>query len=183
MLGAPDDTEVLVAEMGARRVGDVKLLSGIARPDVVVVTNVGVAHMEIFGSWASIVEASAEPVDALDPGGVAILNADDPVAAGYADRAPGRVVTFGTRADADVRAEGVSLDPDGRASFRLVADGRDVGVRSRCPVNTWCRTRSPPPRWGASSASARGRAAARWATPPSPAGGWRRSRRPRACGS
>jgi UDP-N-acetylmuramoyl-tripeptide--D-alanyl-D-alanine ligase len=52
ILGAPPDTEVLVAEMGARRLGDVKLLSGIARPDVVVVTNVGVAHLEIFGSWA-----------------------------------------------------------------------------------------------------------------------------------
>ena len=63
LLGAPPDTEVLVAEMGARRLGDVKLLSGIARPDVVVVTNVGVAHMEVFGSWASIVEASAEPIE------------------------------------------------------------------------------------------------------------------------
>ena len=54
-----------------------------------VVTNVGVAHMEIFGSWASIVEASAEPADALDPGGVAILNADDPVARGSPNARPG----------------------------------------------------------------------------------------------
>ena len=121
ILGAPADTEVLVAEMGARRLGDVKVLSGIARPDVVVVTNVGVAHMEVFGSWASIVEASAEPIDALASSGVAVLNADDPVAIGYAGRAPGRVVTFGTRADADVRGEDVELDRDGRATFRLVA--------------------------------------------------------------
>jgi len=133
ILGAPEDTEVLVVEMGARRAGDVKLLAGIARPDVVVVTNVGVAHMEIFGSWASIVDASAEPVDALDADGVAILNADDAVAASFVGRAPGKVVTFGTRSEADVRAEGVSLGDDGRASFRLVADGGAADVTLAVP--------------------------------------------------
>ena len=133
LLGAPPDTEVLVAEMGARRLGDVKLLSGIARPDVVVVTNVGVAHMEVFGSWTSIVEASAEPIDALGPDGLAILNADDPVVIAYGDRCPGRVVTFGTRAHVDVRADDVSLGPDGRASFRLAADGGEVRVTLAVP--------------------------------------------------
>jgi len=133
VLGAPPDTQVLVAEMGARRLGDVKLLSGIARPDVVVVTNVGVAHMEIFGSWASIVEASAEPVDALGSDGVAILNADDPVVIGYAERSAGKVVTFGTRAAADVRADDISLDPDGRAAFRVTADGEDARVALAVP--------------------------------------------------
>jgi UDP-N-acetylmuramoyl-tripeptide--D-alanyl-D-alanine ligase len=127
LLGAPPDTQVLVAEMGARRLGDVKLLSGIARPDIVVVTNVGVAHMEIFGSWASIVEASAEPVDALGTDGVAVLNADDPVAIGYADRSAGTVLTFGTRSAADVRADDVSLDPAGHASFRVST--RDAEAR------------------------------------------------------
>ena len=133
LLGAPSDTQVLVAEMGARRLGDVKLLSGIARPDIVVVTNVGVAHMEIFGSWASIVEASAEPVEALGPDGLAILNADDPVVVAYADRCLGSVVTFGSGAHADVRAEQVSLGPDGRAVFRLAADGANAEVRLAVP--------------------------------------------------
>ncbi|HET9672413.1 MAG TPA: Mur ligase family protein, partial [Actinomycetota bacterium] len=109
LLGAPEGTEAVVAEMGARRLGDVKLLCGIARPDVVVVTNVGVAHIELFGSWASIVEACAEPVEAIDPDGVAILNADDGVAAGYAGRCAGRVTTFGTDEGADVRADEVRL--------------------------------------------------------------------------
>ena len=133
LLGAPPDTEVLVAEMGARRLGDVKLLSGIARPDVVVVTNVGVAHMEVFGSWASIVEASAEPIDALGPDGLAILNADDPVVIGYGDRCPGRVVTFGIRAHVDVRAQDVSLGPDGRATFRLTTDEDEVRITLAVP--------------------------------------------------
>jgi UDP-N-acetylmuramoyl-tripeptide--D-alanyl-D-alanine ligase len=133
LLGAPPETEVLVAEMGARRLGDVKLLSGVARPDVVVVTNVGLAHIEVFGSWASIVEASAEPIDALGPEGLAILNADDPIVIAYGDRCPGRVLTFGTRAHVDVRAEHVSLGPDGRASFRLVTQGSEVPVTLAVP--------------------------------------------------
>ena len=134
LLDAPPDAEVIVAEMGARRLGDVKLLCGVARPDVVVVTNVGVAHIEIFGSWASIVEASAEPVEALDDRGTAILNADDAVVVAYAERCAGAVMTFGSVApDADVRARDVRLGPDGAASFRLIADGGSADVSLRVP--------------------------------------------------
>jgi UDP-N-acetylmuramoyl-tripeptide--D-alanyl-D-alanine ligase len=120
ILGAPEGTEVIVAEIGARHVGDAALLCEIARPNIVVVTNVGVAHIEIFGSWQRIVEASAEPVDAMDPDGVSVLNADDPVVAGYATSSRARVVTFGLGPSAQVRAEEVALAPDGCASFALV---------------------------------------------------------------
>jgi UDP-N-acetylmuramoyl-tripeptide--D-alanyl-D-alanine ligase len=133
LLGAPPDTEVIVAELGARRAGDVALLCTIARPDIAVVTNVGVAHMEVFGSWATIVSASAEPIDALADDGVAVLNADDPVAAGYADRTRAKVVTFGRSPTADVRAEGVALDGDARASFDLVGGGGRARVRLAVP--------------------------------------------------
>jgi UDP-N-acetylmuramoyl-tripeptide--D-alanyl-D-alanine ligase len=120
LLGAPPDTEVIVAELGARHAGDVAMLCEVARPQVVVVTNVGKAHMEIFGSWDVIVEASAEPVESLEEDGTAVLAADDPVVAGFADRARGKVVTFGRARHADVRAEEVVLEGDGRASFDLV---------------------------------------------------------------
>jgi UDP-N-acetylmuramoyl-tripeptide--D-alanyl-D-alanine ligase len=128
LLTAPADTEVVVAEMGARRKGDVTLLCEIARPDVVVVTNVGVAHLEVYGSWEAIVEASAEPIDALGPEGVGVLNADDQVVAGYAARSDGRVVTFGMSASADVRADGVWLDAEGFAAFDVAADGAQAHV-------------------------------------------------------
>ncbi len=119
LLGAPGDAEVIVAEMGARRVGDVAMLCDIARPEVAVVTNVGVAHMEIFGSWDRIVRASAEPIECLGEDGVAILNADDAVVLGLASRTRASVTTFGLAPAADVRAEGVELDREGRASFLL----------------------------------------------------------------
>jgi UDP-N-acetylmuramoyl-tripeptide--D-alanyl-D-alanine ligase len=120
LLGAPEDVEVVVAEMGARRVGDVTLLCDVARPDVAVVTNVGVAHIEIFGSWERIVAASVEPFEALDASGVAIVNADDPVARELAARTDASVLRFGLDPSADVRAERVELDPAGRASFDLI---------------------------------------------------------------
>lgn len=122
LLGAPADVEVIVAEMGARRVGDVTLLCDVARPDVAVLTNVGVAHMEIFGSWERIVEASAEPLAALGPDGTAILNADDAVVRDLSTRTRASVVTFGLGESADVRAQAVELDREGRASF-VVACG------------------------------------------------------------
>jgi UDP-N-acetylmuramoyl-tripeptide--D-alanyl-D-alanine ligase len=108
--------------MGARREGDVELLCRVARPDAVVVTNVGLAHMGIFGSWASIVRAGEEPVRWLGPKGTAILNADDPVVRGYVGACRGEVLTFGTAAEADVRAEEIGVAGDGRASFVLSAD-------------------------------------------------------------
>ena len=126
LLGAPADTEVIVAEMGARREGDVTTLCAVARPGVVVLTNLGVAHMEIFGSWDAIARSGAEPLDALGADDVAILNADDPVVAGFASLTSARVRTFGISAGADVRAEDVALDEDGRASFALaVGDERE----------------------------------------------------------
>jgi UDP-N-acetylmuramoyl-tripeptide--D-alanyl-D-alanine ligase len=128
LLDAPEGSEVIVAEMGARREGDVALLCEIARPDVAVVTNIGVAHMEIFGSWESIERAGAEPVETLDADAVAILNADDAVVRGYASRTRGRVVTFGTSEDADVRAVDLEMDAEARASFVLEADGTSETV-------------------------------------------------------
>jgi UDP-N-acetylmuramoyl-tripeptide--D-alanyl-D-alanine ligase len=120
LLGAPPDAEVIVAEMGARRPGDVRLLCDVARPDVAVVTNVGVAHMEIFGSWDRIVVSSAEPLEALEPSGTAIVNADDAVVRELAARTRANVLRFGVEPSADVRAEDVELDGDGRAAFTLV---------------------------------------------------------------
>jgi UDP-N-acetylmuramoyl-tripeptide--D-alanyl-D-alanine ligase len=120
ILGAPPETEAIVAEMGARRVGDVTLLCDVARPDAAIVTNVGVAHMEIFGSWERIVASAAEPLEALDPAGVAIVNADDSAVRDLVPRTRASVIRFGLDPSADVRAERIELDASGRPSFELV---------------------------------------------------------------
>jgi UDP-N-acetylmuramoyl-tripeptide--D-alanyl-D-alanine ligase len=79
ILTAPADTEVLVLEMGgAYAFGELTLLSGIAKPDVGVVTNVQAVHIERMGSLEAIAQTKSELVEALPASGVAILNGDDP---------------------------------------------------------------------------------------------------------
>jgi UDP-N-acetylmuramoyl-tripeptide--D-alanyl-D-alanine ligase len=133
LLGAPEGTEVIVAELGARRTGDVELLCEVARPDVVVVTNIGVAHLGVFGSWDAIVQSGSEPVRGLGPRDVVILNADDPVVRGYVGETRARVVTFGIEAEADVHAADVALGEDARAVFVLEARGERERVELAVP--------------------------------------------------
>ena len=133
LLGADRDVEVVVAEMGARREGDVRLLCDVARPDAVVVTNVGTAHLGIFGSWDAIVRAGSEPVEWLGADGTAIVNADDPVARAYADETHATVITFGLDPGADVRAEDLELGPDARATFTLWSAGEREPVELAVP--------------------------------------------------
>jgi len=125
-------TETLVVEMGARGPGHIAMLARLARPGVGVVLNVGEAHVGLYGRRDAIAAAKAELVEALPRDGVAVLNADDPLVAAMAARTPARVVTFGLGAGADVRADGVELDAEGRAVFRLVAG--DLGADVALPV-------------------------------------------------
>lgn len=123
-------TRFLVLEMGADGVGNIAYLTGIAPPDVGVVLRVGVAHIGPFGGVEAIARTKGEMVEGVVEGGTVVLNADDQRVAAMVDRAaPGTVVrTFGTIPSADVRAEDVTVDPTGRASFTLrVAGGGDVG--------------------------------------------------------
>jgi UDP-N-acetylmuramoyl-tripeptide--D-alanyl-D-alanine ligase len=119
ILSAEASTEAVVCEMGSRGPGHIRLLCDVARPGVGVVTNVGVAHMEMFGSPGAVADAKAELVEALPPEGVAVLNADDGVVRGFAERTEARALLFGTSRDADVRGEQLTLDARGRPSFTL----------------------------------------------------------------
>ncbi|HEX9822949.1 MAG TPA: UDP-N-acetylmuramoyl-tripeptide--D-alanyl-D-alanine ligase, partial [Actinomycetota bacterium] len=115
LLGAPPDAEVVVCEMGSRGPGHIALIAAAAAPTIGVVTNVGLAHMELFGSAEAIAEAKAELVEALPAGGTAVLNADDPVVRSFAGRTRVRTVLFGAAPDAEIRADEVTLDDGGRA--------------------------------------------------------------------
>jgi UDP-N-acetylmuramoyl-tripeptide--D-alanyl-D-alanine ligase len=123
ILGADERTEALVCEMGSRGIGHIAMLCAVARPNIGIVTNVGVAHLELFGSRENVVQAKGELVEALPDDGVAILNADDAAVRSYSARTRARAVTFGFAPDADVRAIEVSLDNEARASFFLAIDG------------------------------------------------------------
>ena len=117
------DSRYLVSEMGARGIGHIRYLTGLVHPRIGVVLNVGTAHLGEFGSREAISQAKGELVESLAPDGTAVLYADDPLVAAMAARTRARVVWFGHGPDADVRAEQVTVDAAGRASFRLRLPG------------------------------------------------------------
>ena len=136
VLRVEEGTRYLVLEMGARGVGHITRLLGVARPDVGIVTSVALAHVEYFGDLDGVARAKGELVAGLPPTGVAVLNFDDHRVARMADFSPCPVLGYAVRGDAvggdgvhagtsvragaDVWAERVSLDAELRPSFRLV---------------------------------------------------------------
>jgi UDP-N-acetylmuramoyl-tripeptide--D-alanyl-D-alanine ligase len=105
--------------MGARHLGDITYLCDITPPRVGLVLNVGTSHIGEFGSQDNIALAKGELIEAVLPGGTAVLNADDHRVAAMRSRTQERVLTFGEAPEADVRAEGVKLDAEGRPAFTL----------------------------------------------------------------
>jgi len=129
LLNAPDDTRWAVLEMGARHVGDIARLAAVARPDVGVVTSVEMAHVEHFGDLDGVARAKGELVAALPAAGLAVLNADDPRVRAMASRSACPVLGYGVGADAEVRADDVTLDGDLRPRFRLSSPWGQAEVR------------------------------------------------------
>lgn len=92
-----------VVEMGANHTGEIAYLTGLARPDVALITNAGPAHLEGFGSVEGVARAKGEIFRGLGSDGVAVINADDGFAEYWRSLNPGRrVVTFGLEHPADV---------------------------------------------------------------------------------
>ncbi|GAA2100984.1 UDP-N-acetylmuramoyl-tripeptide--D-alanyl-D-alanine ligase [Actinomadura alba] len=130
-LRADEDTRYLVLEYSARGIGHIAYLTEVAPPRVGVVLNVGTAHIGEFGSREMVARAKGELVEALPPGGTAILNADDPLVRTMAARTPARIVTFGRAPDATVRATEEWLDEAGRPRFSLVTPEGTLPVSMR----------------------------------------------------
>jgi UDP-N-acetylmuramoyl-tripeptide--D-alanyl-D-alanine ligase len=132
LANAEPDVEAAVIEMGARGPGHISLLCRVARPDIGVVTEVVVAHTEVFGDLDSVAAAKSELVRALPPGGTAILNADNPRVSAMAAVTAARVLRYSSRSPAssaaEVVAEGVQLDDQLRPRFVVRSPWGTAGV-------------------------------------------------------
>jgi UDP-N-acetylmuramoyl-tripeptide--D-alanyl-D-alanine ligase len=115
ILDSPDDAGALVVEVGSRGVGHIAMLIPVVRPDVAVVTNVGTAHLEMFGDVDTVLRAKWELVEGVGDG-VAVVPDDLEVSH---LPPPRRLLTFGEGEGADVRGTDVTVDDLGRATVTL----------------------------------------------------------------
>ncbi len=130
LLDAPEGAELVVAEIGERNPGDVHRGAELLRPRVGIVTNVGSAHVGVFGSMEAVEAGIGELPAALPAGGVAVLNADDPATPRLAARTGADVLSFGFDRG-DVRAESLDIGGDLEARFGLRTPGGSASCRLR----------------------------------------------------
>jgi UDP-N-acetylmuramoyl-tripeptide--D-alanyl-D-alanine ligase len=130
LAGMDGDEEVMVLEMGSNAEGDIRTLCDIARPDFAVVTNVGIAHLEGFGSIEAVRKTDLE---ILDFAKTACVNADDRFLLEGVRGFKGKVITYGVQSSADVRA--VDITPGERgSSFRLcLPSKKEIAVHLPLP--------------------------------------------------
>lgn len=126
VLGADPDASVLVLEVGSRGPGHIEHLAPVVRPDVAVITNLGLVHLETFGSIETLADSKFELVEALTAEGTAVLPVDEPLL----DRpVAGSVMTFGATPEADVAVGDVQLDDRLRPTFAVTTPVGSVTVR------------------------------------------------------
>ena len=110
LLELNDEHEFAVLEMGASAVGEIAALADIARPQVGVITGIGLAHVEGFGSPQRIEQAKGELLEALPRDGLAVLPGDDPVTRRMASRTDSRVLFVGEQDGNHVQAKNVRVE-------------------------------------------------------------------------
>ncbi|HJG07971.1 UDP-N-acetylmuramoyl-tripeptide--D-alanyl-D-alanine ligase [Megamonas hypermegale] len=109
--------DVAVVEMGMRGLGQIKLLTDIAKPTIGVITNVGETHMELLGSIENIAKAKSEMAQAIEIDGKVVLNADDEHVAKMHEVTKARPIYFGINHAADVKAFNVKTVGEGKTEF------------------------------------------------------------------
>ena len=109
--------DVAVVEMGMRGLGQIKLLTDIAKPTIGVITNVGETHMELLGSIENIAKAKSEMAQAIEIDGKVVLNVDDEHVAKMHEVTKARPIYFGINHAADVKAFNVKTVGEGKTEF------------------------------------------------------------------
>ena len=126
-----------VLEMGMNHAGELTALTAQVRPHVAIVTTIAPAHIGYFASLDAIASAKAEVFSGLVPGGTAIIPFDSPYSkrlAAAAKKHGARILTFGTKAGADVRACDWVADADKGGSL----------ITAELPEATLCFALAPP---------------------------------------
>jgi len=119
--------QILVLEMAADKPGDIKYLVSFARPDIAVLTSIGLAHLEAFGSIEKIVLEKTCLLQALKAPGFAVLNLDDEKIKAISGNGQWQQKTYALQSEADVEARNITTEiEDFRAltNFQVVINSK-----------------------------------------------------------
>ncbi|OPL07993.1 MAG: hypothetical protein AVO33_02655 [delta proteobacterium ML8_F1] len=132
ILSAGADTEIFVLEMGMNHPGEIRRLVDIAPPDIAVITNIGVSHIEFLGSRENILKAKLEITQNMGGEGLLLLNGEDDLLSALVHRDwPFRVETFGEKEHVDHRLESVRINAKNTYDYKLSQIGITLGVYGR----------------------------------------------------
>ena len=116
-------TDIFIAEMGAYVRGEIARLCKLVKPKYGILTTIGTAHLESFGSQENIQKGKFELIESLPPDGFGVLNGDDPLQVSYQRKNKVRVIWIGIEnKDVDVRAENIKCSAKG-TSFDVIFKG------------------------------------------------------------
>lgn len=116
-------TDIFIAEMGAYVKGEIAGLCKLVKPKYGIITRIGTAHLETFGSEDNIVQGKFELVESLPSDGFAILNGDDPKQVNYKIKNKVRIIWIGIENEnVDVRATNIKCSNKG-TSFDVLFKG------------------------------------------------------------
>ena len=123
--------EVFIAEMGAYTSGRIKNLCDFVKPKYGILTTIGEAHLETFGSRENIQKTKFELIESLPSDGVAVLNRDDPYQVNYHLKNNVKVIWIGIdNKDADIYASNIKCNNKG-TSFTCHYFGNTVTLKTR----------------------------------------------------
>lgn len=119
-----------VIEMGANNPGEISYLSQLTKPDIALITNIGPAHLQGFGSIENVAHAKSEIFLGLSKQGVAVINADDEFEKSWKTRlGKHSVIRFGLKQKADFSAKDIFLDTQGRVKFVLMSPQGEIPIQ------------------------------------------------------
>ncbi len=127
ILAMPEDTEVAVLEMGMNHFREIAYLSGIAKPDVAVIVNIGTMHIEHLGSMEGILKAKLEILEGMNEDGALILNGDDSLLWNLHDTLPNVTYFAQHNTRSTVLAENAT-QAEGNLCFKTAYDGQQYAV-------------------------------------------------------
>ncbi len=115
--------DIFIAEMGAYKRGEIKQLCNFVKPRYAILTTIGKAHLELFGSQTNIQKGKFELIESLPNEGVAVLNGDDPLQLEYQLKNNCKLIWIGiNNEDVDIKANNIKMSHRG-TSFDVTFKG------------------------------------------------------------